>query len=1008
MNDITASSNSPTQFDVFLSHCSKDKPQVEWLAAQLQKHGLRPFLDKWDLHAGRSWRKDLEAALENSKTAVVFFGPNGLGLWHDAEIDVLLEKATTRRNDFRVTSILLPGATLDAVPTFLRRLGWLDFSAQWEDPSHVRELVGFVTGSAVRYGLAALPDEPAPYRGLERFEAAHAEYFCGRDGEVRDLARRLRSSAFVAVVGASGCGKSSLARAGLQRAAAREEQDNINLWPVITVVPGADPFRSLADAVRRRVDAAGLQRHPLDPVKWADEQEARFRSGPDGLRKVLLSLFGDAPPTVLLIDQFEEIFTHRYGGPDAMAPRRLEAEAFIAAIAECVRSGGGGLRVLVTLRADFVDRCSPYSVLRNLFENNVLWLFEPDDNGLREAIKLPAAQCKAFFETGLVELILQDFRSQVGSLPLLEHMLLTLWKKRQGRWVTLAAYLESDGLRGALDRHANGVISRLSSDVHRWLARQWFVYRLITPGDGAPDTRRRVACADLYPEGAARRAIADEVLAHLSGPDARLIVLQRDSRQIDFDDQADDRADGQTQAEITHEALLRGWRQLGDWLTESRDRLRQHRRLNELAADWIAKGRLAYAAAYLLIGGRLEAAEELAACGDVPFNKDENEFLEASREFRRREVAMAAAETQKERDRQKREVEVANENARRQRRLTRWALAAAGVAAIAFGVAVYMKSAADKANLDKIDAANQVAKKETERANAANDLAESRKQETQRATELAGEQKKRADEETANRKRIQTLRMNEIPAALAGQAMLQPSGSGDERRLLLARQALLFYRRTESTALDRVEAGLRDSLARPLGSLVLRAHENFVSHGVVVDDRLVTSDTHGTIRVWDLGTPLGEARVINPTKEEYRESFGALRLTLGGRLLVAAEYSGRGVQRWELATGKVIRISLSHELHTGSGSPAIALSPDGTKLALGDYDGHIILYESLDHLEKKVDLKASGGAVSALAFSPDGGGLRPAPPPGRSIDGRSGRKRGRSIRGPGQPRPIRK
>jgi hypothetical protein len=871
MNGIKTGSDSPTQFDVFLSHSSKDKPQVEWLAEQLQQHGLRPFLDKWDLRAGGSWRKDLEAALEHSKTAVVFFGPHGVGPWHDAEIDVLLDQATTRRNDFRVTSILLPGATLDAVPKFLRRLGRLDFSAQWEDPSHVQELVSFVTGSPYRDGLAALPDEPAPFRGLERFEASHAEYFFGRDGEVRDLAKRLRGSAFVAIVGASGCGKSSLARAGLQRAAAREEQADIDSWPVITVVPGADPFRSLADAVRRRADAAGLARDPFDAIKWADEQEARFLSSPDGLRKVLLSLFGNTPqPTVLLIDQFEEIFTHRSGGPDPTVPCRPEAEAFIAAMADCVRSGGGGLRVLVTLRADFVDRCSPYPVLRELFENNVLWLFEPDDNRLREAIKLPAAQRGAFFETGLVELILQDFRSQVGSLPLLEHMLLTLWKKRQGRWLTLAAYQASDGLRGALDRHANEVMSRLRSDAHRWLARQWFVYRLITPGDGVPDTRRRVPRAKLYPEGAQGRTIADEVLAHLSGPEARLVVLQRDSRQIDFDD---DQADGQTQVEITHEALLHGWKQLGGWLTEARDRLRQHRRLSELAADWIAKGRQTDAAEYLLTGGRLEAAEELAKCGEIPFNKDENDYLEVSREYRRREVEKAAEEAQKESDRQKREVDVARENARRQRRLTHWALAAASVAAIAFGVAVYMKHAADKANQDKLDAANQLATKETERADAAN--------------KLAGEQQKRAEDEAAHRKQIQTRRMNEIAAALAGQALLQPPGTGDERRLLLARQALLFYRRTESSALGLVYSALRESLARPLGSLVVRGHESDVLHGVVADDRLATSSL-GTIRVWDLANPLDKARVLKPTGEHQGEFFGALRLRWAapGRRLV--------------------------------------------------------------------------------------------------------------------------
>jgi WD40 repeat protein len=981
MNVSTPGSDSPTQFDVFLSHSSKDKPEVEWLAGQIEKHGLRPFLDKWDLHAGRSWRGDLERALENSKTAVVFFGPHGVGPWHDAEIDILVDQATTRRNDFRLTSILLPGATLDNVPKFLRRLGRLDFSQQWEDPSHVRELVSFVTGSPFRDGLEALPEEPAPYRGLERFEASHAEFFFGRDREVRDLAQRLRRRRFVAVIGASGCGKSSLVRAGLQKTAAREEQAEINMWPVILVVPGTDPFRALADAIRLRVDAVNLPRDPTDLVEWADKQAARMRFRPDGLRTLMLTLFGNAlQPTVLLIDQFEELFTYSRETRDGTNPRQTQTEAFIAALVDCVRSGGDALRVLITLRADFVDRCSPYPGLKNLFEDNVLWLFEPDDNSLREVIKLPAAQRGAFLETGLVELILQDFRSQTGSLPLLEHMLLTLWKKRHGRWLTLEAYQSAEGLCGALDRHADEILKLLPSEAHRRVARQWFVYRLITPGDGVPDTRRRVPRSDLYPEDPAGRVLADEVLNHLSGKEARLLVLHRDSQQVPVPDNQDDQ---HTQVEITHEALLRGWKQLGTWLTLARDRLRQHRRLSDSAADWIAEGRPTDTAAYLLTGGRLEDAEELAGSGDIPFNKDERDFLEASRAFRQRQADEAVAEAEKERVRQQREVMVAREHAeaqaaraaaeaerareaeknqdlaesakrqaeqharaeqaaaRRQRRITRRALATACLAAVAFVVAIYMKLDADDAHQKKIDTANK----------------------------LADEQKKRADDEVSNRKRIQALRMNEIAAALACQALLQPSGTGDERRLLLAQQAFLFYRRTESPALDLVDSALRDSLARQLGSLVLRAHENSVTNGVVAGDRLVTSDIEGTLLVWDLSHPQDKRTVLNPTEKKYGGSFGALRLTQGGRVLVAAERSGFGVQRWDLTTGRGTRIALAHELPE---DPVIALSPDGTKLALGGNDGHIILYESLDQSEKKVDLKAATGGISALAFSPDG------------------------------------
>ena len=168
---------------------------------------------------------------------------------------------------------------------------------------------------------------------------------------------------------------------------------------------------------------------------------------------------------------------------------------------------------------------------------------------LRDAIVRPADAVVLFFEKGLVGTIANDVEASPGALPLLQHALLELWVERRGPWLTTDAYDRTGGVIGALSRRARAVHDALPS-VQQQVARQIYV-RLTTLGDGVPDTRRRASRSELYPAGADRDDI-DAVLLALSGEQARLIVIEEES------------------VELAHEALLRSWDTLRQWLEEDR------------------------------------------------------------------------------------------------------------------------------------------------------------------------------------------------------------------------------------------------------------------------------------------------------------------------------------------------------------------------------------------------------------------------------------------------------
>lgn len=165
--------DAATQFDVFLSHSSADKPAVESLAQRLLAANIRPWLDSWNLIPGDPWQEDLEKALDTCATCVVFLGPSGIGPWHNEEMRVALDRrARDRIRSFRVIPVLLPGADPadpNTLPRFLGRLTWVDFRGGLDDAEAFRRLLAGIRG--VEPGPAPTPKPESSLQAVDLVDA---------------------------------------------------------------------------------------------------------------------------------------------------------------------------------------------------------------------------------------------------------------------------------------------------------------------------------------------------------------------------------------------------------------------------------------------------------------------------------------------------------------------------------------------------------------------------------------------------------------------------------------------------------------------------------------------------------------------------------------------------------------------------------------------------------------------------------------------------------------------
>jgi WD40 repeat protein/DNA-binding SARP family transcriptional activator len=453
-------------------------------------------------------------------------------------------------------------------------------------------------------------DARNPYKGLRPFTEADAHDFFGRGELTQRLVARLGGddvgSRFLAVIGPSGSGKSSVVRAGLVPAIRRGALGGPESRFVAEMCPGAHPIDELEAALLRIA------------VRPAARLRETLGSGSRGLLEAAELLVPYDSEIVLVVDQFEEVFT--------LCPDASEREAFLESLRVATVDPDTRLRVVVTLRADFYDRPLNYPRFGELLAtmNEAVPPLTPDE--LEQAIRKPAERVGVSPELGLVAEMIAEVAHQPGPLPLVQYALTELFERRDEDRLTLAALQDIGGVAGALSAQADRILDDADPEARR--ATKQVLLRLVTLGEGTQDTRRRVPRGEL-----------DALEVDPEAIDRVLDVFGR-HRFLTFDRDASTR---EPTVEIAHEALLTAWERLRNWIEDAREDLRQERRLARAAAEWRASD---HDPSFLMRGARLEQIASWDAGTDLVIGQHERAYLKASLDERDRE---AAAEDQRRR-----------------------------------------------------------------------------------------------------------------------------------------------------------------------------------------------------------------------------------------------------------------------------------------------------------------------------------------------------------------------
>ncbi len=422
-----------------------------------------------------------------------------------------------------------------------------------------------------------------PYLGLYAFNEADTDRFFGREQAIWDVISCIASNRFLAVMGASGSGKSSLVKAGVLP---RLKQGGSNQWQIAPVItPGRHPRRRLMELIE--------QQPPADL------------------------------PLLLVIDQFEEVFT--------LCEDESERRGFLRLIANLASSGDRPTHIVTVIRADFMVKCGDYAEIADLInvsrptgymvKSLCLPDFQPE---LEAAIANPARQQGVQFEPGLVHQIITDVMDRPGALPLLQYALKELWKvcieepASPTPTLTWAGYDTIGRVGGALENLANLLYSSFSLAEQK-LVQCIFVQELVQPGEGETVTRRRTTWERL------------EAIAH--PPDFSPEMLRDVVNQL-----ANERliATDEHTVEIAHESLLTEWTQLHDWIAADREKIRLRHRLEADCHDWQEKYQQADDA--LLMGASLAAIEEKLDWHNLPEAEYVRKSLARREEKRRQEI----------------------------------------------------------------------------------------------------------------------------------------------------------------------------------------------------------------------------------------------------------------------------------------------------------------------------------------------------------------------------------
>lgn len=925
-------SGTTRKYDVFFSYNWRDSAAVEAIASTLQERGQTVFLDRWYLVPGRPWPQALEEALGNCQAVSVFLGPHGMGRWQQRETGLAL----TRQADdpaFPVIPVLLPAA--DPALGFLSLNTWVDMRGGIDDPLALSVLAEAVRGQALGPELKAQMEATqaaiCPYRGLRAFREEDAPLFFGREAFTQRLVAEVSRHPMVAVVGASGCGKSSVVRAGLVPHLRQESAEQV--WDVATLVPGDRPLHALAAAL---VPILEPEITEIDRLAEIEKLAKHFAEKEVPLRGVVDRVLEKQPGTdrlLLVVDQWEELYTLVH---DEQMRQRFLDELLEAA-------AGRTLAVVITLRGDFFGRVLSHRALADRLQNAVVNLGPMTRRELSRAIESPAKKASLTFESGLVSRILDDVEAEPGNLPLLEFVLHELWEKRRAGTMHHESYQEMGAVKGAMARRADRWFERLSPSEQK-LA-QWIFIQLVQPGQDTADTRRRVTFAEV---GEAATPIVQQLA------DARLTVTGRDD------------VTGKQTVEVAHEALIQKWGRLRGWIDTDREFLLWRKRLRARQDEWEQAG---HEKELLLHGALLTEAERWLEDRADDIGLSELDFIQQSLARRAEErAARAAAEREREAFRQ-RELADAKALAEEQALRARTAEALAEEEEQRARTAQALLEEREKSHRFQRRVAVGVVLVFLVLAGAGGVIViQHRISLGRKARQLASEARWMTDYDA-------TLQQRSVLLALESMRLRSSWEADQALRHALALLAhpvadmahgSAVYSAAFSPNGKYVATGSVDNTAsvwdaRTGDKVFGKKHKGAVNPVVFSPPNgtcLATASGDGVVRVWDV--PSGEP----VSQMEHAAAVHAIALSPNGKRMATWSEDGT-VYLWDALTGEEV-IHLKHEASVSR----MVFSQQGRSLATAGADGLARVWDA--NSGKEVASLSHSGVVSEVVFSPDG------------------------------------
>jgi WD40 repeat protein/serine/threonine protein kinase len=796
-----------------------------------------------------------------------------------------------------------------------------------KDPQHrtpsARVLLAELEALAPGRRAALVGDDGSPFAGLAAFQESDADRFFGRDRDIDHVVTELRSRPLVALVGPSGAGKSSLVRAGVIPALKRSGEG----WDAHVVRPGREPLAALSAMLAQTHSSSrdiGLSADSSGAdatAALADNAASaalgpfveRIRAEPGYLGARLRARAGSKlRRMVVFVDQLEELYT--------LGASADERAAFLAALAAVADDAASPLRVIVSMRSDFIDRLTEDRRLGAEVTRGLVLLPTMDQDGMREALLRPVEAAEYRFESpALVDRMVEVLAATPGALPLLQFTAARLWELRDTgrRLLTEQSYERLGGVAGALATHADAVLAGMSSG-RRALARA-VLERLVTP----ERTRALVSVAELR---ALRRDpdTVDDLVQHLAA--MRLLIIERGG-------EGEDRS-----VELVHESLIDRWPTLARWLSENQEDAAILARLRSAAREWERGGR----APGLLWTG--VAAREARAWQQ----RYRGELAPAERSYL--DALLAAAV--------------------RARRVVAGLLAVATAVAVAMSWLAWQQTAArrEAAALARQErAARQEASASAAQAVSAAARTEQEAARARDATRMAA-LRAMATDPTTQMALVREIEGTESP----------PPGAVDEaRRLLHAHVARAVFTDHEDVIWSgsfspdgqQVVSASADKTVRVWkadgsgASIVLRGHDEAVVWASFSPDgrQVVSASLDKTVRVWNAdgsGAPI--------VLSGHDGAVAGARFSPDGRQVVSGSFD-KTVRVWNADGSGAPIVLRGHE----AAITAVSSSPDGQQVVSGSFDKTVRVWKA-DGSGAPIVLRGHDAAITEASFSPDG------------------------------------